>query len=220
MWGSPRLGGLPLQFAASCRGFQLQGSPRAPQEIKAPKCAPQQGGGGVSRLPPPISEGLGPPSRRPAPAQTVRAPAGEGKLRPGQPFPSTEPDSTIQRAISQWQKKGTCREKGRGQPGRRSRPRTARPVLPQLLPAGTPIPHQRRPSSHIQTLLAGTRQGPAAPSRPSAGSRARSPVPKASSRAKQEKLTLFSFPLPPVLQLPAPGPAAREGRAHCPHSPG
>lgn len=59
--GSPRLGGLPLQFAASCRGFQLQGSPKAPQEITAPKCAPQEGGGGVLRLPPPISEGLGPP---------------------------------------------------------------------------------------------------------------------------------------------------------------
>lgn len=209
-WGAPGWGGSrsslqPPAEASSCRGAQ-----RLPKRSQHRNAPPRREEGGCYGSRPPSVRGWDPPNRRPAPAQTVRAPGGEGKLRPGQPFPSTEPDSTIQRAISQWQKKGTCREKGHG-----------RPVLPQLLPAGTPIPHPS--TGHLPTyrpLLAGTRQGPAAPSRPSAGSRARSPDPKASSRAKQEKLTLFSFPLPPVLQLPSPGPAAREGRAHCPQSPG
>lgn len=99
--GSPRLGGLLLQFAASYRGFQLHREAQGPQKITAHECAPApqpRGGGGgahpnscgspdqdADEHPAPSARagGLGSPQNRlPAPLQTVRLPAGKGRAQP------------------------------------------------------------------------------------------------------------------------------------------
>lgn len=234
-WGSPRLGGLPLQFAASCRGFQLQGSPRAPQEITAPKCAPPAGRRGGCVCPgsrTPSVRGLGPPKQVSSPSVDS-----EGSRWGREAQPGREPGTALpQRRTRQYDSKSyftvakerhVSRESPRGSTagsrcaGQGSRLCTAHPgpaAAPPL--AGTPILHPStdHPPTYGSLLAQSPGRGQRPHPEPSAGSRARSPIPKASSRAKQEKLMLFFLPLTP--RAPAPLPwSRRHQRGMCPLSP-
>lgn len=220
----------PPTEASSCTG-----SPRTPQKITAHGCAPapqpRKGGGGAH----PSSPGSpgqdadehtapNPPGQRcwvfpkqaPGPtADRQGSQQGREELSPAgspgnSPFPGKQPDSTIQRAISQWQKKGTCQEKVRGaalrDPGSRcpaqcapSCPLSPKPCRisslcrdPGPRPSADPLPHT------------GTGWEPGPHPDSAAGSRAGSlsHAPKASSRAKQETLLLLFLPLAPHASSP------------------